>query len=76
MDTVSLSNTKVAEYRAISTTSKDVHSRRLLYDFDVHIQSPTPLFANNIISIKIANNLVIQEETKHKHIKVQTHFVR
>lgn len=72
--TVSKSSTE-AEYRAMSSTSSElVWLQRLLKDFGIPLQFPTPLYCDNESAAKIASNPVFHERTKH--IEVDCHFVR
>lgn len=45
-----------------------------MYDFGVHLQTPTPLSCDNTSAIKVVNNPVFQEHTKH--IEVGAHFAQ
>ena len=73
-DVIALSSTE-AEYRAMSTTAKEIiHLRRLLSDFGISVTTPTPLYCDNKSAIQIANNPVFHERTKH--IEIDAHFVR
>lgn len=63
--TISKSSTE-AEYRAMSSTSSEiVWLQRLLQDFGIPLQLPTPLYCDNESAVKIASNPVFHERTKH-----------
>uniref|UniRef100_A0A803MD32 Retrotransposon Copia-like N-terminal domain-containing protein n=1 Tax=Chenopodium quinoa TaxID=63459 RepID=A0A803MD32_CHEQI len=76
---VSKSSTK-AEYRAMSQTESElVWLERLLFELDVHIDTPIPLMCENVSAILIAENLCFHEKSKHlrtKHQKIDVHYIR
>ncbi|XP_020110392.1 uncharacterized protein LOC109725561 [Ananas comosus] len=73
-DIVAKSSTE-AEYRAMSSAASEiVWLRRLLGDLGVQCSTSTPLYCHNQSAIKIANNPVFHERTKH--IEIDRHFVR
>lgn len=47
---------------------------RLLREFGVFLNGPTPLHADNTSAIGIAKNTIFHERTKH--IEVECHFIR
>ncbi|CAL1413972.1 unnamed protein product [Linum trigynum] len=73
-DKVSKSSTE-AEYRAMSdVTSELTWLRRLLRDMGVETAGPMDLFVDNTSAIRIAENPVLHDRTKH--IEVHVHYVR
>ncbi|XP_062093361.1 uncharacterized mitochondrial protein AtMg00810-like [Humulus lupulus] len=71
---VSQSSTE-AEYRAMSSTTKEiVWLRWLLVDMGVCHSQPTPMYCDNQSAIQIAHNSVFHERTKH--IEIDCHFTR
>ncbi|KAL3691662.1 hypothetical protein R1sor_005313 [Riccia sorocarpa] len=72
--TVSLSSTE-AEYRALTEAAKEASWLRLLgRDLHLDIDNPTPLYCDNISSIKLANNPIFHGRSKH--IDIHYHFIR
>ncbi|KAI0488794.1 hypothetical protein KFK09_028633 [Dendrobium nobile] len=64
-----------AEYRSLATAAADVlWLRRLLQEFDIHVNKPTTIFCDNISAISLANNPVFHARTKH--IEIDYHFIR
>ncbi|CAL1376415.1 unnamed protein product [Linum trigynum] len=73
-DKVSKSSTE-AEYRAMSDVTFELTLlRRLLCDMGVEIASPMDLFVDNTSAIRIAENPVLHDRTKH--IEVHMHYVQ
>ncbi|XP_020672540.1 uncharacterized protein LOC110092365 [Dendrobium catenatum] len=71
--TVARSSTE-AEYRALAAATSDVlWLRRLMADFQVPQQTPTPIFCDNISTLALANNPVFHARTKH--IEIDHHFI-
>ena len=63
--TMSLSSTE-AEYRVLTDASKDViYLRNLLQEIGIDMTSPTPIYTDNQSSIKLVDNLVMHNHTKH-----------
>ena len=63
------------EYRAMSSACSEIlWLRGLLSDFGFAQSSPTSLHADNTRAIRITENLVFHERTKH--IEVDCHFIR
>ena len=72
--TVTLSTVK-AEYGVMSSIAKEViWLHQLLIDFGVSVTTLTPIYGDNQSAIKIADNPVFYERTKH--LEVELHFVR
>lgn len=57
-----------------SASNEIIWLRRLLREFGVFLNGPTPLHANNTSAISIAKNMIFHERTKH--IEVDCHFIR
>ncbi|XP_020674288.1 uncharacterized protein LOC110093670 [Dendrobium catenatum] len=71
--TVSKSSTE-AEYRALASALSDViWLRRLLLDFQIHLDQPTTIFCDNISALALAHNPVFHARTKH--IEIDHHFI-
>ncbi|XP_020673267.1 uncharacterized protein LOC110092911 [Dendrobium catenatum] len=72
--TVTKSSTE-AEYRALSSATSDViWLRRLLADFHIILDKPTPIFCDNTSAIALAHNPVFH--TRTKHIEIDYQFIR
>ncbi|CAL1376492.1 unnamed protein product [Linum trigynum] len=73
-DRVSKSSTE-AEYRSMSEVSSElVWLQRLLMDLGVNCTTPMRLFGDNTSAIRIANNPVLHDRTKH--IETHVHYIR
>lgn len=73
-DAVALSSTE-AEYMAACLASKEaVWLRRLLKELGVLQTTPTEIFTDNQSSLKLMENPVLHERTKH--VDIQYHFTR
>ena len=72
--TVSKSSTEV-EYRAMSAACSEIlWLRGLLSDIGFRAEGATPLYADNTSVIRIIENPIFHECTKH--IEVDCHFIR
>jgi len=72
--TVSLSSAE-AEYRSIRMVVGElIWLRRILTEFNVPCDTPTPVYCDSQAAVHIARNPVFHERTKH--IEVDCHFVR
>ena len=73
-DKVSKSSTE-AEYRAMSAACSEIlWLRGLLSDIGFPAEGATPLYADNTSAIRITENPIFHERTKH--IEVDCHFIR
>ncbi|CAL1357179.1 unnamed protein product [Linum trigynum] len=73
-DKVSKSSTE-AEYRAMSEVGSEVvWLRRLLSDFGISCPLPMDLYVDNTSAIRIAENPVLHDRTKH--IEIHVHYIR
>eukprot|EP00268_Persea_americana_P059265 TRINITY_DN7252_c0_g2_i3.p1 TRINITY_DN7252_c0_g2~~TRINITY_DN7252_c0_g2_i3.p1 ORF type:complete len:904 (-),score=94.40 TRINITY_DN7252_c0_g2_i3:300-3011(-) len=73
-DKVSKSSTE-SEYRAMSSACSEIlWLRGLLSELGFYQTTPTPLHADNTSAIRITENPVFHERTKH--IEVDCHFIR
>lgn len=64
----------VTEYRAMSSASAEIiWLRRLLCELGVLVGNSTPLHGDNTSAVRIANNPVFHERTKH--IAIDCHFI-
>lgn len=64
-----------AEYRALTSAATEIiWLRRLLTDFDINTNTPTPIYCDNISAIALANNPIYHARTKH--IEIDQHFIR
>ncbi|KAG0616227.1 hypothetical protein M758_5G099900, partial [Ceratodon purpureus] len=71
---VALSTTE-EEYKVMCEATRDiVYMRRLMFELQVIEEGPTPLLCDNQSSIRLVNNPVLHEKTKH--VKIYYHFVR
>jgi hypothetical protein len=68
-------STAEAEYMALSDAAKEaMHLRALLLTLGVDISQGTVIYEDNQAAIKIAENPVLHDRTKH--IDIRYHFVR
>ncbi|KAK4384698.1 Retrovirus-related Pol polyprotein from transposon RE1 [Sesamum angolense] len=72
--TVSRSSAE-AEYRSLASTICELRwISYLLQDFQVHVQTPIPLFCDNQAVVHITANPIFHERTKH--LEIDCHLVR
>jgi hypothetical protein len=71
---ISLSSTEVEYLGTMKGAREAVWLRRMLSDTHMQQTKPTPLLCDNQGVIKISNNLVFDECTKH--VEVHCHFIR
>ena len=72
--TLALSSTE-AEYRVLSKAACNItYFRRLLEELKIGSSSPTPIFCDNISSIKLVRNPLMHQRTKH--IELEHHYIR
>ena len=64
-----------AEYRVLSEAARNItYFRRLLDELKIGNSSPTPIFCDNLSSIKLVRNPVMHQRTKH--IELEHHYIR
>ena len=72
-EVVSLSTTE-AEYRVLSeATGGILHLQKIFINLDVNALRPTPLLSDNTSCIRLVDNPVLHEKTKH--IDIRAHFI-
>ena len=70
---VTLSSTEAEYIAASSATQETIHLRNLLNELGHTQIGPTTLFMDNQSTIVLADNLILNQQTKHTNVKY--HFI-